>query len=115
MPFWIASRYIYAIRGTDSAEVGQMLTERGEAYVVGPDNDKIIEQTLAKSESAIIAWGGHAGVPAAPYDERIRQCRVVLDQSRAHIFRNGRKGSVQHPFHACYWAYEDELTSVSTS
>ncbi|MEB8474268.1 DUF1643 domain-containing protein [Acidithiobacillus ferriphilus] len=104
---------LYAIRGTDSAEVGRMLTERGEAYVIGPENDETIAQTLANSKNAIIAWGGHAGVPAAPYDERIRQCRHVLEKSRTHIFRNGRKGSEKYPFHACYWGYEDELTAVS--
>lgn len=45
---------LYALRGTDSKEVGGTLRQQGEAYVIGPENDGVI-----------IAWGGHAGIPPA--------------------------------------------------
>lgn len=104
---------LYALRGTDSQEVGQALREKGAAYVTGPENDAVIQQTLAGSAAVIIAWGGHAGIPAAPYDQRVRSCLEMLADSRLPVWRNGRKGSENYPFHACYWAYQDDLVAVS--
>ncbi|WP_253253802.1 DUF1643 domain-containing protein [Acidithiobacillus marinus] len=104
---------LYALRGTDSQEVGQALREKGDTYVIGPENDAVIQQTLAGSAAVIIAWGGHAGIPATPYAERVRSCLEMLADSRLPVWRNGRKGSENYPFHACYWAYQDDLVAVS--
>ena len=47
---------LYALRGTDSKEVGGTLRQQGEAYVIGPENDAVISQTLSTSQAVIIAW-----------------------------------------------------------
>ncbi len=92
---------LYALRGTDSKEVGGTLRQQGEAYVIGPENDGVI-----------IAWGGHAGIPPVSYDRRVEHCLGILDKSKSVIWRNERRGSEKYPFHACYWAYDDYLTLV---
>ncbi|MBU2785454.1 DUF1643 domain-containing protein [Acidithiobacillus ferriphilus] len=103
---------LYALRGTDSKEVGGTLRQQGEAYVIGPENDAVISQTLSTSQAVIIAWGGHAGIPPVFYDRRVEHCLGILDKSKSVIWRNERRGSEKYPFHACYWAYDDYLTLV---
>ncbi|CDQ10166.1 conserved protein of unknown function [Acidithiobacillus ferrivorans] len=103
---------LYALRGTDSKEVGGTLRQQGEVYVIGPENDAAIRETLSASPTVIIAWGGHAGIPPVPYDRRVEHCLGILDESKSAIWRNVRKGSEKYPFHACYWAYDDRLTPV---
>ncbi len=103
---------LYALRGTDSKEVGGVLRQRGESYVIGPQNDATIRETLGASSAVIVAWGGHAGIPPALYDKRVARCLEILCENQPAIWRNGRKGSDKYPFHACYWAYDDRLTPV---
>jgi hypothetical protein len=100
---------LFALRGTDSKEVGKALLAKGAAHVVGPQNDKVIKTTLAASSGVIIAWGGHAGIPASAYDQRVCSCLELLVESGLPVWRNARKGSEKYPFHACYWAYQDAL------
>ncbi len=104
---------LYALRGTDSKEVGGMLLEKGAAHVVGPENDAVIKRTLATSAAVIVAWGGHAGIPASAYDQRVCACQRLLAAAQLPVWRNGRKGSEKYPFHACYWAYQDKLIALS--
>ena len=103
---------LYALRGTDSKEVGGALRQQGESYVIGPENDAIIRETLSASPTVIIAWGGHAGIPPVSYSRRVAQCLDILGERKPTIWRNERKGSEKYPFHACYWAYDDCLTPV---
>ncbi|MHB1641861.1 MAG: DUF1643 domain-containing protein [Acidithiobacillus sp.] len=103
---------LYALRGTDSREVGAVLRQRGESYVIGSQNDATIRETLGASSAVIVAWGGHAGIAPASYDRRVARCLEILDEGGLALWRNGRKGSAKYPFHACYWAYDDHLTPV---
>ncbi|MBU2767242.1 DUF1643 domain-containing protein [Acidithiobacillus ferrivorans] len=105
---------LFALRGTDSREVGEAIRQQGLDFAVGPENDSVIAETLSKSQAAIIAWGGPAGINRHPYQERISQCAKILANSRLPVFRNNRKGSDTHPFHACYWGYADQLVPVAT-
>jgi YgiT-type zinc finger domain-containing protein len=104
---------LFALRGTDSREVGEAIRQQGLDFAVGPENDSVIAETLFKSQAAIIAWGGPAGISRQPYQERISQCANLLANSRLPVFRNNRKGSDTYPFHACYWGYADELVPVT--
>lgn len=103
---------LYALRGTDSKEVGATLRAQGVAQVIGPENDRVIQQTLMESSAVIVAWGGHAGIPTAAYDRRVAECQKMLVESGLPVWRNARKGSETYPFHACYWAYEDPLIAL---
>ena len=92
---------LFALRSTDSREVGEAIRQQGIYYAVGSDNDLVIAETLSTSQAVIIAWGGPAGIHRTPYQERIQQCTRLLATSRLPVFRNNRSG-------ACFGGGDDK-------
>ncbi len=103
---------LFAFRGTDAAEVGQVAAKEGLGRVTGPENDTRIQEALNRMGPVLVAWGGPSGIPRALYRSRVDAVMEMLARHPGPIYRNGRKGSDRYPFHACYWGYADPLITI---
>lgn len=108
---------MFAIRATDAIEVNSIWKEGGE--VIGLENDETIANAVADSDFVIIAWGGRSNINRKIYDDRIEQVQKILIENikdDALVYRvNSEKGSVQYPFHACFWSMDynkEDITKV---
>ncbi len=103
---------LFAFRGTDAAEVGQIAATEGLERVTGPENDACIRTALERMGPVLVAWGGPSGIPQTLYLRRVNTVMGMLACHPGPVYRNGRRGSDRHPFHACYWGYDDPLVAV---
>ncbi len=105
---------IFAIRATDASEVNLLLSRFGKDFIVGPENDKIIQETIHKADHIICAWGNNSGINSKVYEERIKEIKsLIVQQHKNAQCVNGAKPTKQ-PLHGLMWGFDYHLTPFIT-
>jgi hypothetical protein len=81
------------------------VTEEDYSILVGPRNNRVIEEEACRADKVIIAWGKPRGVFAKYYQKRIEKIFALL--AGIHLYRVGQLSHGKYPRHGRMWNGEN--------
>ena len=96
---------IFAFRARNREELLQAVRERG-IDPVGPENDRVISETVRRADMAVAGWGAVAGNPLLT--ERAQEVTELLKETgkRLHCIGKNKDGSPRNPARGRYTLQE---------
>lgn len=93
----IAVCNLFAWRATDVTEL------RDVDDPIGPENDRIIQETMEEADMVIVAWGARSKFPSG-YSERWREISIMADRAGKplHYWGVTSSGDPRHPLMISY-------------
>ena len=77
----------------------------GKKYsiLVGPKNDKTLQEHISQNTTIVLAWGGDIPVPNDLYIKRVKEIREIMEKANAFPHRVGALAYGTYPRHGRMW------------
>lgn len=105
---------LFAIRGTDTKDVNDIIESSNLSSAIGDKNDYYIRQQLAKSHHIVVAWGAQSAIRESRYRERVGLVAEILKEFRHNLWYVGCMSDEEYPLHGMQWKTEHQKIRIQS-
>lgn len=98
---------LFSVRGKNPKDVNELYANKGIKALLYRGTDKLLEESISKSEIAIAAWGGPCGINKELHTKRVEKT-VEIMKSCKKIYRiagGHYNPNAEYPLHGRLWSY----------